>query len=329
MRVVKITRYGTIDGLEIVEMDNQEASADRVRVRVHAAGLNRADLLQRRGKYPGPPGVFRDVPGLEFAGEVDQLGDEVKKWKIGQRVFGIASGGAQAEYIVVPESHLVEIPDNLNWIEAASIPEAFITAHDALFTQAQLRMGERVIIHAIGSGVGIAAAQLALATGAMVFGTTRNEEKLAKAKTYGSINGIATNDPKAFIDALDNWTNGEDVNVILDLVGASYFEANLKALASMGRMMLVGTMSGALAASVDLSVVMRKRLKLIGTVLRSRSTEEKAYATHQFAVHVLPLLKNGTLRPVIDKVYQMDQIKEAHEHLESNKNFGKIVLAIN
>src|SRR5213080_4589092 len=180
MRAVVITSHGGVDGIGVLEVDTPPApTADRVRVRVHAAGLNRADILQRRGHYPAPPGYPQNIPGMEFAGEVESIGDAVRDWKVGDRVFGITGGGAQAEFVVVPESTLAEIPPNLDWAEAASIPEVFMTAHDALFTQCRLQMGERVLIHAAGSGVGTAASQLVNAAGAIAYGTSRTAEKLA------------------------------------------------------------------------------------------------------------------------------------------------------
>jgi len=329
LKAVVIVAHGGIEGLEVREVaDPPRPTADRVRVRVCAAALNRADILQRLGRYPAPPGFPRDIPGLEFAGEVHQTGDEVTAWKKGQRVFGITGGGAQAEYVTVPESTLAEIPDNLDWGEAAAIPEVFITAHDALFTQAKLELGERVVIHAAGSGVGTAAIQLAHTAGATVYGTSRTADKLQKAKALGLDESIVVGDnPDAFAEAVRHWTSGAGVEVILDLVGAAYLKANLDALAARGRLMLVGTTSGA-KAELDLSIVMGKRLRLTGTVLRARSVEEKASATRLFAAHVVPLLKSGTVHPVIDRTYQMDEVRVAHERLESNESFGKIVLRI-
>jgi putative PIG3 family NAD(P)H quinone oxidoreductase len=302
--------------------------ADRVLVRVRAAALNRADILQRMGRYPAPPGVVQDIPGLEFAGEVEETGSDVRSLTKGQRVFGITAGGAQAEYLLAPESTLVEIPSNLDWAEAAAVPEAFITAHDALFTQARLEPGERVVVHAAGSGVGLAAIQLARACGAIVFGTSRTAEKLDRARGFGLDEAIAVgNDPRLFANAVREWTKGEGANVVLDLVGGAYLAANMDALALKGRLMLVGTTAGANAA-LDFGIAMRKRLQIIGTVLRPRSTEEKAQATRLFADHVLPLLQSETVRPVIDKIYRMDEVREAHERMESNASFGKIVLKI-
>ena len=178
-------------------------TADRIRVRVHAAGLNRADILQRKGHYPAPPGYPQNIPGLEFAGEVEAIGNEVHRWKIGDRVMGITAGGAQAEFVVVPESNLAEIPPNLSWPEAAAIPEVFITAHDALFTRANLQIGESVLIHAAGSGVGTAAVQLAHSAGATVYGTSRTADKLERVRELGLNESVAVGDtPEKFVEAV-------------------------------------------------------------------------------------------------------------------------------
>ena len=327
MRAVKIVSGEAGGGLEVVEVERPRAAADRVRVRVRAAGLNRADLLQRRGLYPAPPGVPADIPGLEFAGEVEQLGEDARAWELGQRVFGITAGGAQAEYVVVPESHLAEIPAGLSWTEAAAAPEVFITAHDALFTQGELEMGERVLVHAAGSGVGTAAVQLARAAGAgAIYGTARTEGKLTRAREFGLDEGIAIGDePRAFAEAVRGWTEGAGVNVVLDLVGGSYLEANIEALAPRGRLLLVGTLGGS-RGQLDIRQVMGKRLKIMGTVLRARSAEEKARAVRRFAAHVVPLLARGRVRPVLEAAFPLDEVSAAYELLESNQTFGKVVV---
>lgn len=329
MRAVVITSHGGVEGIGLAEVESPPLpTADRVRIRVHAAGLNRADILQRRGKYPAPPGYPQDIPGLEFAGEVEATGDAVRAWKVGDRVFGITAGGAQAEFVIVPESNLARIPDNLDWAEAGAMPEVFITAHDALFTRARLQMGERVLIHAAGSGVGTAAVQLAHAAGATVYGTSRTAEKLERIREFklGLDESVAVGDaPDKFVEAVQNWTDGAGVDVILDLVGGPYFPANLESLASRGRLICVGTTAGA-KGEIDIGVLMRKRASIIGTVLRARSIEEKAEATRRYAASVLPLVSRGLVRPVIEKVYPAEEIRAAHEHLESNRTFGKIVL---
>ncbi len=329
MRAIKIISHGGVEGLAVAEAERPEATGDRVLVRVRAAALNRADLLQRRGAYPAPPGFPTDIPGLEFAGEVEACGAEARRWRGGERVFGITGGGAQAEYVAVPENALAEIPANLGWVEAAAVPEAFITAHDALFTQGHLAMGERLVVHAAGSGVGLAAVQLARAAGAQTLGTARRTAgKLERARAYGLDEAcVVADDPRAFALAAKAWTNGAGVDVILDLVGANYLAANLDALAPRGRLLLVGTMGGA-SAPLDFRQVMGKRLSLTGTVLRSRSAEEKARATRLFAAHVVPLLARGALRPVIDSVFDLGDIRAAHERLESNETFGKVVIKV-
>src|SRR5205085_10587892 len=191
MRAVVITRPGGPEVLEVQEVETPEPIGDYVRVRVRASGINRADLLQRAGAYPAPAGSPSQIPGLEFAGEVDAVGPQVRAWKPGQRVMSLAGGGAQAEYILAHEGLLVEIPQNLDFVQAAGVPEVFMTAHDALFTQAGLQMGERVLIHAAGSGVGTAAIQLAHATGATTFGTARTPGKLEKARQLGLDFGLS------------------------------------------------------------------------------------------------------------------------------------------
>lgn len=330
MKAVVITKPGGVDALEVREVDNPPLpTADRVRVRVRAAGLNRADVWQRLGHYPAPPGYSQDTPGLEFAGEVETVGSEVRTWKRGQRVFGITAGGAQAEYVTTPENHLAEIPQNLDWAEAAAVPEVFITAHDALFTRANLRPGETILVHAAGSGVGTAAIQLAHAAGSRAFGTSRTADKLERAKRYGLESSVVVGSdltgPTGFVEAVAGWSGGRGVDVIIDLVGAKYLEANLKALAAKGRLVLVSTTAGA-EAMLSLSTVMSKRLTIVGTVLRSRSAEEKATATRLFARQVVPLIADGKVTPVVDRVYKLEEIREAHKRMESNESFGKIVL---
>ena len=329
MKAVVITSFGGVAGLEIREApDAAKAVADRVRVRVRAAGLNRADILQRQGRYPAPPGYPQEIPGIEFAGEVESIGDEVRAWKVGDRVFGIIGGGGQAELVTVPENHLARIPDNLNWAEAAAVPEVFMTAHDALFTQARVVPGEYVLIHAAGSGVGTAAIQLVRAAGAFAYGTSRTADKLARAEKFGLHGSVkVSGQPIDIVEAVKGWTNGAGVNVVLDLVGSAYLKANLLSLATRGRLILVGTTSGN-KAELDFSIVMGKRLSIMGTSLRTRSAEEKATATRLFAEQVLPLLASGSVQPVIDQIFSLEDVRAAHERIESNESFGKVVLTL-
>lgn len=311
--------------LEVGEVPTPEPGPGAVRVRVHAAGVNRADLLQRRGRYPAPEDAPQDILGLEYAGIVDQVGAGATRFRPGDRVMGIVGGGAYAEAVVVPESHAIPIPDGLSFEEAAAIPEAFITAHDALFTLLGLGAGERLLVHAVGSGVGVAALQLAREAGATVFGTARSPWKLDRARELGLDHGIRT-EGVGFADEVLERTGGAGVNAILDLVGGAYLADNLRALAPKGRMAVVGLVSGS-RAELDMGLLLRKRLTLIGTALRGRTAEEKAAATRAFADHALPLFAAGRIRPVVDAVYPMDQAAEAHRRMESNLNFGKLVLS--
>ena len=327
MRAIVITSHGGVEGISLQETEQPAPpTADRVRVQVRTAGLNRADIMQREGNYPPPPGYPENVPGLEFAGEVEAVGEAVGHWEIGDRVFGITAGGAQAEFVVVPENNLARIPVELNWNEAAAMPEVFITAHDALFTRARLQMGERVLVHAAASGVGTAAIQIAHAAGATVYGTSRTADKLERVRALGLDETITVREtPQQFVEGVRKMTANAGVEVILDLVGGDYFPANLQALATRGRIICVGTTAGR-RSEIDLGLVLRKRATIVGTVLRTRSIEEKAEATRRFATHVLPLISRRVVRPVVDRVYPAREVRAAHEYLESNRNCGKVVL---
>jgi NADPH:quinone reductase len=325
MRAVVITHAGGPEVLEIQSVAMPEPVGDQVRVRVRAAGLNRADIAQRMGAYPAPPGVPSDIPGMEFAGVVDAVGPLARSWKPGQRVMGIIGGGGQAEYLVQQEGMLIEIPENLDFVQAAAIPEVFITAHDALFTQAGLQMGERVLIHAAGSGVGTAAIQLARSVGTTVYGTARTADKLERAKTLGLDVGLS---PQNFAAEIKELTNKAGVHVVLDFIGAPYLEQNLQSLASWGRLVYLATLGGA-QANINLGLVMAKRIQIRGCTLRTRTLEEKLAATRRFATQALPLLARGQIRPIVEQVYPLAEIAAAHRAMEENSNFGKLILSIN
>ncbi len=324
MKAVIITQPGGPEVLQIRDVETPEPIGDSVRVRVRAAGLNRADLSQRMGMYPAPVGSPADIPGMEFAGEIDAVGPLVRMYQKGQRVMGIVGGGAQAEYITVHEGLLVAIPDNLDFAQAAAIPEVFMTAHDALFTQASLQMGERVLIHAAGSGVGTAAIQLAHAVGTTTFGTSRTLDKLERAKPLGLDAGLSDTN---FADEIKRRTNGEGVHVVLDFIGAAYMEQNLDVLTTWGRMVFLATLGGA-KADVNLGLLMSKRIQIRGCTLRTRTLEEKLGVTRRFSTQVLPLLASGKVKPIVEQVYPMHEIGEAHKAMAANKNFGKLILTI-
>ncbi|HEY6004598.1 MAG TPA: NAD(P)H-quinone oxidoreductase [Anaeromyxobacter sp.] len=327
---MKAVLFGGKGGPEIIEWKETADPAPargEVLVRVRAAGLNRADLLQRMGLYPPPPGTRADVPGLELAGEVAKVGEGVTAWKPGDRVMAIASGEAQAEYAVAHERMLLRIPEGMSFDDAGAIPEAGITSHDALFTLGGLRPGWPVLVHAVGSGVATAAVQIAKAAGATVIGTSRTPEKLERARALGMDHGIlvAKEEPR-FADEVRKLTGKRGCPVIVDFVGAPYAQENLAALAPGGRIVVVGTLGGAKPV-LDLSLLMRTRGSIVGTVLRPRPLEEKISATQAFARDVLPLVASGRVKPVVDAVLPAARAREAHERMEKNESFGKIVLA--
>jgi len=265
---------------------------------------------------------------MEFAGEVAEVGAAVRLWKVGQRVFGLLGGAGQAEYIATHELLLAEIPANLNWAEAAAIPEVFITAHDALWVQTRLRPGETVLINAVGSGVGLAAVQVARAIQAVPFGTSRTPDKIDEARKYGLEAGLVVRESlDELVTSAEKWTGGKGINVMIDLVGGPYINAAQKLLAPKGRLILVGTVGGA-KADLEVRYVMSKRLEIRGTVLRARSFDEKAAVTRAFATEVVPLLASGVLRPTIDSKFPLAEIGKAHARLESNETVGKVVIEI-
>ncbi len=323
-RAVRITQPGGPEVLSLAEIQIREPGPSEVLVRVAAAGLNRADCLQRKGVYPAPPGVAADVPGLEFSGTVEQVGEGARDFAIGDQVMGICAGGSMATHIVAHERELLRIPRNVGLVEAAAIPEVFMTAYDALFVQAQLQMGERMLVHAIGSGIGTAALQLARAAGATVIGTSRSQQKIDQVRALGLDleHGIVAGE-NGFADALK--AHGGGVDVLLDTIGAKYLGENIKAMAPRGRIVVIGLLGGT-KAELPLGVVLAKRLSLHGSVLRSRPLEEKADLAQRFSRSVLPLFEQGKLKPVIAEVMPMADVQEAHRRMEANEVIGKLVL---
>jgi NADPH:quinone reductase len=324
MRAVIYEGAGGPEVITIGEVPKPEVRPDHIRVRVHAAGLNRADLIQRRGQYPAPHGWPADIPGLEYAGEVEAVRPGVTRWKVGDRVMGLVGGGAQAEFVVVHQDEVLAIPSRLSYAEAAAIPEAFLTAYDALVTRGRLHAGERVLIHAVGSGVGTAATQIARYLGATVLGTSRSGDKLARALVYGLDIGIDTSSTP-FRDGVS-----EPVNVVLDVLGGPSFSDNLAVLAPRGRLILLGFLAGS-DTEADLGPILRKRLEVIGTAMRTRGLEERIPMVAEFAGRMLPLFEPRTdqaapLRPVLERTYPMAQLADAHRVMEGNATFGKIVV---
>lgn len=323
-RAVQIRGKGGVEVLEIGPFEPREPGPGELLVEVAAAALNRADILQRKGFYPAPPGAPATIPGLEYAGTVVAVGEGVRTFARGDRVMGIVGGGAMATHVVVHEREAIPVPDGMPLHDAAAVPEVFLTAYDALFVQGGLRVGERVLLHAVGSGVGTAALQLALAAGARPIGTSRTVEKLDRCRPLGLSDGVVAEGGR-FADRVKAVTGGAGVDVILDTVGAAYLAENVAALAPRGRVVVVGLLGGA-KAELPLGALLEKRGAVIGTVLRSRPLEEKAALARDFAAHALPLFAAGRLRPVVDAVLPMEEVREAHGRMERNETFGKVVL---
>lgn len=329
MNAVVITRFGGPEVLEIQDVPAPAAGPDEVLVHVRSTALNRADLLQRLGRYPAPPGATQNIPGLEFAGEIAELGANAHRWSKGDRVMGIIGGGAHAEFVTTNEDALVAAPPNLEWSAAGAVPEVFITAYDAL-RQAGFKAGDNALVHAVGSGVGLAATQLVKALGGRAFGTSRTPDKIERAKQFGLESGFAVPEPNSLAGLSDfgkQVTGGGGFDVVLDLNGGPYFAASLEAMAMKGRIILIGGVAGG-KVEVDLYQILGKRLHVIGTVLRARSLAEKIAITTAFGKEVVPLLVQGSIQPVIDSVFPFDQVQDAHRRLESNETFGKVVLTI-
>jgi putative PIG3 family NAD(P)H quinone oxidoreductase len=325
MKAIVISGVGGPEVLELRDVPRPEPSGDQLRIRVHSTGVNRADVMQAAGSYPAPLGAPKDIPGLEFAGEIDAFGPAVVgRWKLGDRVFGIVSGGGLAEFVITPERMAVPIPSNLDFDQAAAVPEVFLTAHDAIENQGKVQSGERVLIHAVGGGVGSASVQIAHAMGCQVYGTSRTADKLVKACEYGLDVPIDTSKSN-FADIINKLTQKRGVHAVIDHVGAPFFVQNLEALGIKGRLVQVGLLGGS-TIQLDLRQIMAKRISIIGTTLRARPLEEKIAVTQAFAERVIPWLERGIVRPVIDQVFDVKDVRQAVERVKSNEGFGKVLL---
>ena len=322
MRAVVISEFGGPEVLRVASRPDPVPGRGEIVVRVATSGVNRADLLQRRGLYPPPHGES-EVPGLEFAGTVQARGPGATRWRSGQHVMGIVAGGGYAEKVVVHETVAVAAPKGMDALEAGAIPEVYMTAYDAVFRQAGLASGETLLIHAVGSGVGTAALQLARRAGARVIGTSRAQAKLDQATEMGL--DLALKGDGEWHQDVKDATDGRGADVILDLVGGPYLVRNQAAVATGGRHVVVGVPGGARGA-IDLRLLMVRRARLLGTVLRARPVAEKAELARDFEKEVLPGFVDGSLAPVVDSVFPAERAAEAHERMEANRNFGKIVL---
>lgn len=323
MRAVVFRNSGDPGVLKIEQVQKPEPAPGELLVRNFATALNRADLLQRRGLYPPPPGAS-DILGLEFAGEVAELGAGVTGFQRGDAVFGLVSGGGYAEFLTVDHRLALPVPENLSYDAAAAVPEAFYVAYDALFRLGGLPLDGRALVHAGASGVGTAAIQLVRSFGGQVIATAGSRAKTERCLALGATCAVNYNDVD-FAARLHEGATSEGVDVVLDLVGARHFAQSMECLKVRGRLVVVGLLGGH-RTEVDLGLLLRRRLTVIGTVMRSRSLEERIEVTRAFRDEVLPHLVAGHIEPVIDRVLPLESVVEAHECMETNANVGKIVL---
>lgn len=325
MKAILLKEFGSTENLYVGECATPQPSAQEILVKVHATALNRADILQREGKYP-PPNGASEVLGLEIAGEVAEVGLEVQKWRVGDRVCGLLAGGGYAEYATIHEDMALPIPANLSFEEAAAIPEVFLTAFQALHDIAKIKPRETVLIHAGASGVGTAAIQIAKQSGTTVF-VTASEQKHALTLELGASFAVDYH-KEDFEKVIAHYAYSQGVNVILDFVGAPYFEKNLNLLSMDGRLVILAVMGGVIAKEVPIGSILRKRLQIFGSTLRNRPLDYKIALTRDFRLFAWNLFAKGTLKPVVDKVFDWQAVAEAHHYMESNENQGKIVLKI-
>ena len=326
MRAIVIREPGGPEVLVPSDLPDLSPPFGHVRVAVRLAGVNRADLLQRMGVYPAPPGVPPNIPGLEYAGVVDAIGEGVSRLRAGDRVMGLVGGGAYAEQIVVHEAEVARVPDGIDDRTAGAVPETFVTAYDAMITRGALAPGESVVIHAAGSGVGTAAIQIAKGLGCKVIATSRTADKLERCKELGADATIVVGDG-SFADAVKDATNGRGADVILDLVGGAYVGEDVFAVAPLGRIVVVGLTAGA-RSELHLGALLQKRATIVGTVLRSRPLAEKIAAAQVLERNVAPLVAAGRYAPVIDRVMPLEEAPAAHAFVASNASFGKVLLAV-
>ena len=307
------------DELRLEERPDPVPTSSEVLVAAPYAAINPADLMQRAGNYPAPPGAPRDIPGLEVTGEVVACGDAVRDWSVGDRVFGLVGGGGLANRVVVHERHVVAVPDRLDDEEAAAVPEAFLTAHDAIVTQAGLQAGDNLLVNGASGGVGTAAVQIGVLIGAHVFAAARSGEARARLAELGA---DAMGQDEAF--QLVQAEGGADV--VLELVGAPHLADDLASLATKGRLVIVGTGAGH-EAPLSLRALMGRRAHIMGTVLRARPLEEKAAAVQAFGHHIVPFLADGRAHGIVDRVYPAEQAAEAFDYVAQPGKFGKVLLS--
>jgi putative PIG3 family NAD(P)H quinone oxidoreductase len=325
VKAIVVDSPGEPEVMHLGEVPDPTPGPGEVLVRARATAVNRADTLQRRGFYPPPPGAS-EIIGMEVAGEVAALGEGAEGWRAGDRVMGLLSGGGYAELVAVPAGQLMPIPEGMSYTDAAAIPEVFLTAHDNLFTRGRLTAGETVLIHGGAGGVGTAAIQLARRAGARVLVTAGSAHKLERSRELGCDAGINHRE-EDFPARVGELTGGRGADLILDVMGASYLARNLDALATEGRLVIIG-LQGGTTAEIDLNQLLRRRLTVLATTLRGRPLEQKAQIVRRFVEDALPGFDDGTLRPVVDRVLPLAEAAAAHRAMEAGENVGKIVLAI-
>jgi tumor protein p53-inducible protein 3 len=325
MLAIVVSAPGGPETLELREVADPPLGEGQVLVQVKATALNRADLLQRRGLYPPPKGET-DILGLECSGVVAEVGPNTASVKPGQRVMALLPGGGYAEKVVIPERMAIPMPDAMSFEEAAAIPEAFLTAREALFTLGHLEPGQLVLVHAAAGGVGSAAVQLAAVHGAHVFATAGSDDKLAHVAKLGADTRVnyKTQD---FAEVVEEKTRGRGVDVVLDFIGGAYWDKHARCMATGGRCVVIGVLGGP-SAEVNLARLLMKRHQILGLVMRSRPVADKIAITQKFIRESLPLFADGRLRPVIDSVLPLADARQAHERMERNANVGKIVLRV-
>jgi putative PIG3 family NAD(P)H quinone oxidoreductase len=325
MKAILVKSYGEADQMYIGEAPTPSPKAQEILVKVHATALNRADTLQRRGAYPPPSGAS-EIMGLEIAGEVAEIGEGVTRWKKGDKVFGLISGGGYAEYAVIPEEMTMALPSYLSYEQAAAIPEVFLTAFQALNWLGKLQAGEKILIHAAASGVGTAAIQLAKAMKAEIFATA----SASKHSICYELGASKVIDYKSqdFQEEIKKYTEGQGVELILDFVAANYFHQNIQSLSMDGRLVILALLGGMEVEKFNLGLVLRKRLQIIGSTLRVRSLNYQIKLTKEFWSFAQPLFKTQELKPIIDTVYPWTEIVKAHTQMEANKNIGKLVITL-
>jgi NADPH2:quinone reductase len=325
MKAVVITQPGDPEVLQLTDnRPKPEAQPHEVLIKVVAAGVNRPDVFQRKGNYPPPPGTPADVPGLEVAGTIEAVGSQVTLWQPGQQVCALVAGGGYAEYCTAPEGQCLPIPTGLTLTEAASLPETFFTVWSNVFDRGQLKQGQSLLVHGGSSGIGVTAIQMARALGSTVYVTAGTDEKCRFCESLGATKAINYK-KENFAEIIAQLTESNGVDVILDMIGGDYTTENLKSLANDGRLVLINAMNGK-DVQVDLSLVMKKRLTITGSTLRSREIEFKTAIATKLKEHIWPLLANGEIRPVIHEIFPAAKAARAHELMESSEHVGKIVL---